>query len=357
MAQRFLFAACLIIPAVVLVLAGPAACDDDSSPPPSPPTETAPPAPDYEAQVTIFRPDETPLEAVDRILALTDDEMDSLRVAQGRKADYLETAFYEMLARVSKLPQLAHEEFDQLQRPAYRSLLQHPGSYVGRPVRMTVLVYSVFQETSGVDHDPGLEWPRGRVKWMVRCWDADSRHGQQPLLVVSTVDPTPLLHQQINDLDEPLKIFNPHIAQLELVGVFYKIFQAEEAGLSDEPSRSRSGPPPVVRDYPLIVAWQFRSPEGAPTTSLPMAVVGTVIMASIVLVVVLGFLLRHIRRMRRQSLQPGQPLWPDRYRPLRDISADKLSPDQRGEEDEVDPDLKAAVDDWQSHHPEGKPDG
>ncbi len=319
--------ACLVIPIVVLALAGGVAYGSDE-----------PPA-------------ETPREAVDRILVLTDDEQDALDVAQTRKQDYEETALYIMLNRACQLPQLPPEQFAQLQRPPYRSLLAHPERYVGQPIRMTVLVSTVFKETSGTDHEPDLLWPSGRERWMIRCLDADGDM-QQPMLVVSLVDPAPLLHKPLSDADEPVQVFNAAIAPLELAGVFYKVFEARESGTPEHPA------PVAPRRYPLIIAWQLGVVADRPAApgAVPMTMAGAIFIAVIALLVAFLFLARHIRRTRRRSGGRGQPLWSDRYRPLRDLTQDRLGDDER-EADEVDPQLKAAVEDWRKEHPEDKPDG
>jgi len=319
--------ACLVIPIVVLALAAAAAYGS-----------AEPPA-------------ETPREAVDRILVLTDDEQDALDVAQTRKQDYEETALYMMLNRAAQLPQLPREQFAQLQRPPYRSLLDHPGRYAGQPVRLTVLVSTVFKETSGTHHDPDLLWPRGRERWMIRCLDADGEV-QQPMLVVSLVDPAVLLHKPLSDADEPVQEFNAAIAPLELAGVFYKVFEARESGTPEHPA------PASPRPYPLIIAWQLGVPADKPAAPgvVPMTMAGAIFIAVIALLVAFVFLARHIRRTRRRPGGWGGPLWPDRYRPLRDVTQDTPGDDER-EADEVDPQLKAAVEDWRKEHPEEKADG
>jgi len=217
---------------------------------------------------------------------------------------------------------------------------------------MTVLVSTVFKETSGTDHEPDLVWPIGRERWMIRCLDADGEV-QQPMLVVSLVDPAPLLHKPLSDAEEPVQVFNAAIAPLELAGVFYKVFEARESGTPEHPARA------MPRAYPLIIAWQLGIPadKSAAPSAVPMTMAGAIIIALVALLVAFLFLARHIRRTGRRPGGRGGPLWTDRYRSLRDITQDNLPADERHEADEVDPQLKAAVEDWRKERPEDKPDG
>jgi len=299
--------------------------------------------------------DETPLEAVERILTLTPTEMDTLQVAQRHKDDFRETAFYETLDRASRLPQLTPEQVSQLPRPMYSSLINNPGPYVGRPIRMNVLVYSVFKEVSGVDIEPDLLWPAGRETWMIRCYNADSKVGQQGMLIVSTVDPLPLLHQPISDPSDPLKIFNPAIASLEVAGVFYKVFVDLEAGDPKHPELSR------VTEFPLIIAWDLRKTSVKTPESIPTMLAAVIFLAVAVMVIIFYFLMRQVRRLREQPILTkggaGRSLWLGRYRPLRDVTQDSAYADAQEDDGQVDPELKAAVDEWHKEHSEDKQDG
>lgn len=343
MMQRSILAVRLVIPVVMLALAGAAMCQGDQPAPALPP---GPPA------------NETPSQAVNRILVLTDDEKDSLNTAQSRRTGYEESAFYTLLNRASQLPELPQEQFADLAKPDYSSLMLTPDAYAGRPIRMNVLVFSVIKQVSGEGGlDPALLWPVGQERWLITCYDADSKYdtvtkkGQHGLLIVSTVDPTPLLPQTHTDEDVALKKYPPRLAKLTIAGVFYKLFEDMELGDPEHPELSRK------ETFPLIIAWQIVSRRSDPRSNVPTALTVVIVFAIVAFLAAFYFLVRYVRRTGRQSMEARRALWPDRYRALRDTAQDHLPADETEDANDVDPQLKAAVEDWRRDHPEDEPDG
>ena len=244
-----------------------------------------------------------------------------------------ETAFYLLLGHVSKLPALKPEELDALDQPAYQSLLDEPGRYRCRQVRMKVRVYRVRKLTSGKGMGPARGWPRGEAAWRLICTTSVPKPmNNNAMTIFSTVEPPPL--------GKPSRVsgdgeqWYDKGRELDVAAVFYKIYQDKETDGS------------AVRSYPLLVARSVTAARGGigfggPSTELLLAGLGIVALGMTYYII-----RRRVKAMRRKSAakydsRRQSPQLPDE----RESGASD-------EDDSVDPLLKLAAEQYrqEKHH-------
>jgi len=288
-----------------------------------------------EIEIEVVKTDrivESPMDTVNRVLALTDAEIGVLEVSQSRRTDIVGPGVQLMLAKASELPQLTHEELAQLQRPTHASLLNYPAQFQGAPLRITVYVHSVMETTIA-----------GRTVWLINAYDADGQE-QKGLTIYSLQDPLPSLPPPAEQTRKGLMVFNPQQnpggTKLILAGILVKTFEDEVAGESFDPNSPNTG---VRMDFPLLVAWQVSKPhvaKGIPTATKLLIVL--VIVAVIAMAVLFTMLSKSIRRKRVEAMDPAQR-WHGRYTPFRDTDLDDLDDEERDDTEQIDPELRAAA--------------
>jgi len=161
----------------------------------------------------------------------------------------------------------------------------------------------------------------------------------QPVVIYTHLDPTGMLGK--GNVEDNCTLYDPKKNTIELACVFYKVYEAEEQGDKKTDAKRR-------RMYPVIVAWQFDKVRKAPSESL----LDSRIYIVLLIVVMLLFLYMYFKRITRRQRQGAGA----KYRSLRDLSKIEPQPEvvgePRAEEDrdgdagEVDPDLKAAAEEY-----------
>jgi hypothetical protein len=284
---------------------------------------------------------ESPMETVNRVLALTDAEIGVLEVTQSRRADVHGAGVILMLSKASQLPELSPEQLDTLQRPTHGSLIKFPARYQGLPIRLTIYVHSVMETMlSGFD----------RPVWQINAYDADGEE-QKGLLIYSLQDPLPLLPPPSEQTRKGLMVFNPQQnpggTKLIVAGILVKTFEDEVAVESFDPNSPSTG---LRMDVPLFVAWQVSKPQvakGIPTATKLLILL--VIVALVAMVVLFTMLSKNIRRKRLEAMDPATR-WHGRYTPFRDTDLDDLPDEERHDTEQIDPELRAAAE--ALHHPD-----
>jgi len=317
--------ACLTAAAPTLRAQSPATAEAPATQPASQPTEEL-----------------SKVEIIERALKLTEAEADLYAVDANRRTQLGHQASLTMfMRRIRDLPALADREIACLDMPAVSNLLRRPGRYAGRPIRLNVLVIRAWRWEPGPDFRPTIHWTaKDGPFWRYDCLNADAPSPPEPVYVFSPLEPNVVLGKpdRIGDDGEWRYENNP---QVEMAGVFYKVYSG----------KSVSG---IPRDYPVVLAWQIRTGDktaGGGVFTDPMRN----LMMVVVMILAIGFLFlmraRQMRRLRAESKEPpGYRSPASRPQPQRDRP---VKP-----EDEVDPDLKAAAEQYlQQRDEQNEPQG
>ena len=277
------------------------------------------------------------------IIKLTGSEWMLWKLTSQRPSRFWEDILFVMLSKTAALPPLTEEQFEELDRPAYKGLVSDPDRYVRlpvRPIRVAVRVVRVERLLSGKGMPRSEHWPADKPVWQIQCLYAEARTPlEQPLTVLSTVDPTGLLPKPSEEGEEDgvpyveYRYTDPSCRQLPLLepaGIFYKTRK----------DKDRS-PEKKERDYPIVLAWQLARPaQGKSGTGW---VLGAILAGILVLAAALfWFLQRSIRGIRKSRELMAT------HRALHDRP--KRPEDEAGAEDdkssEIDPELRAAVEQY-----------
>lgn len=248
-----------------------------------------------------------------------------------------DTGLYAALsvaARARENIQLDPEEWQQLDRPAYRSLLAQPKRWRAQPLQLDVAVYSVREQKSGDGLNYSPFWPKDRKVWRIDGLVLGGEDPKlQPVIIFSVANPMALLGQGKpgNAANETEFELGPPI---RVAAVYYKIFT----------DRNRDGD---VSLYPVVMAWQLDSVDedlfGSLGTGAPGGIWGYAALPGMLLAVVIAaFYL--VKRQVTQS-KNRQATGPT-YKPLRDLAEDdEKKPEQEPDpvDEHVDPELARAV--------------
>ena len=278
---------------------------------------------------------------VEEGLDLGDANRDSYEVAFDRIRQLNESALTMWLQRVSRMPELSREQFrDLLDRPSIKNIMRNPKDYKGKAI--TVDAYAVrVRKWMPNDNFTATKWwnIHAGPLWQVDCLNANAQYpGEEPIFAICTFDPTPILGKPKRTGDKgellyPLQVQSGYQPKYRLAGVFYKLFET-----SDEDGRTRQ--------FPVLLVWQM-SPAGGPgNVTGPDGMLGsgrhTLIIAA---VLVLAFAFIYLKKKAGRAKQSGRP--GPQYHSLRDedlqvqpAAGPSQPPDE--EDDQVDPQLKAA---------------
>jgi len=320
------------------VLSGAAVAVAQETPPPATQPTTAPATQPTTAPAA---PPADLLARVDALLTLNEIEKQAMLEARANPGVLDETAFRLILTKVGSLPELGEKEFANLPRLAVASLLRTPDRYSCTPLAMKIAVYEV-RKCMPDDGDMPLRapWPRNRPIWWItgRASRPESKT-VEPLILFSTVDPTPLLGNHDGDGPRGSRIYS-HWPVVEVAGVFYKV------------RRTREKDSGAMRDYPVVMVWQFR--KGNLLSVIRESAVDPRLLVPLVLVIALIVAFIVVRkRTRRAPVRPG-PVYQSRRHEMAQQAADGETPFvHRTEEDEeqVDPQLVEAAEQYLKEHP------
>ena len=298
------------------------------------------------AEEATTQPAEAPLVAVERILALTPAERDALAVALVREGQMMDSILYPLLAKTASLPELTAEQRDALPRPPYASLLAQPGSYAARPVRLRVIVLIARVIKAGSDELGATpDWPQGQQVWILDGFVAEGDNSiDRPIRILSVTNPFKQLGQN-RRLEGDEWHFSKPGPQVEITGVFYKVWQAETRESDQRSRQSRSGTVGLeqTKRFPIVLAWQFGTPVQTASGSSDLMLLagwGVALAGAMVLVVLLVITMRRSQQRRRAAQADPHRWWGD-YQPRRHTDADD-EPDAQ-EDDDIDPAVKAAA--------------
>jgi hypothetical protein len=192
-----------------------------------------------------------------------------------------EPAFYMLLDRASKLPELTARQLHSLEKPTYDGpggLLRDPARYRGNPnsanpgpmvpMQLKLRVCEVIKLSPGKGLEPNRYWSDKPI-WLLNCEiaseenDAKEREAQEqshPLVVFSVVKPPDLGPPDAvlphGDKPEPDHFFysKPKGVTIEVAAVFVKTWRTEDRGAKDLPNTPDR--PAQTRTYPVVIAWQ-----------------------------------------------------------------------------------------------------
>jgi len=268
--------------------------------------------------------------------------LDATRDGSGQ-AD--ETGLYASLsiaARARENVQLDRDEWQHLDRPAYRSLLAQPKRWRAQPIQLAVRIYEIWKLKPGDGLNYSRFWPKDRPVWRIHGTVLGNKDEEsQPITIFSVVNPDEYLGQGEATKEDNLTQFK-HGPILRLAAIFYKVL----ADTDKEGNR---------RLYPVVMSWQLADSEGdtyAATPGADSGLWGSAAMPVVLLVAVLAvFYLVRRQVTRTQNKIPKGP----EYKPLRegaDKDDDKEKKDTQSPADRyVDPDLAKAVE--QFRHEKG----
>ncbi len=240
-----------------------------------------------------------------------------------------ETGLYVMLGvagRAAGNLQFDPQEWSQLDRPAYTSLLAQPKRWRGHPLEIKPVIFRVTKMTSGKQLNYSGFWPKERPVWRL---DGVIGGESQPVIVYSVVNPNKYLGKGKPGKEEDQTDFERGQA-IRAAAIFYK-------DVIDTDCKGKT------RHYPIMMAWLLSDedevlvPLGSSNDSaskMTAAAILLVIMAA-------GFYFLRRRMTQSRQKQPGGP----KYKPLRDEAATKNDVDDSPEE-YVDPELAAAVEQY-----------
>ena len=292
------------------------------------------------------QPAEPPLVAVERILALTPAERDALEVALVREQQMIDSILYPLLAKTTSLPELTAEQRDSLPKPPYAALVEQPGVYAARPIRLRVIVLIARVIKAGSSElGATLEWPQGQQVWILDGFvsEGDENAVSRPIRILSVVNPFKALGRK-RELEGDEWHFSKPGPQVEITGVFYKIWQTETRESDERSNRSRSGAIGLEQTnrFPIVLAWQFGTPIEPPSSSNLMGLIGMGAMlgGAVLLLVIVVYSARQ-RRRAALAARADPHRWWGGYQPLRDTESDP-DPDSVLDDD-IDPAVKAAA--------------
>ncbi len=204
-------------------------------------------------------------------ISLSSAERIGLRTVRDRTETLDETALYIMLSRIAREAELSRGQLEKLPQPSHKNLLGHPEVFRGQVIRMTVQVAIVRKLVPGERIGSSKYWSKDRPVWRIEALNDSARYpGEEPLVVLSTVEPTSL---RAPDKAAPNgdKLYYHPGPKLTLAGIFYKVYRAQSLG-DDRVVRG-------WRDYPVVLAWQVAGTAPAPesTSPIPIAILFTVI--------------------------------------------------------------------------------
>jgi hypothetical protein len=245
-----------------------------------------------------------------------------------------ETGLYVGLgiaARAAGNLQLDPQEWFQLDRPAYVSLLAEPKRWRGRPLQATASVFRVTKLMSGDGLNYSEFWPKDHPAWRMDGVLSDPQAGpDQPIIIFSVVNPAEFLGHGEPGAGKAETEYKKG-PQVRVAAIFYK-------NLIDT---DRKG---AVRKYPVVMAWQLSRGEGAFTrySEAPDGLLTKLAPVAVLLIALVGgfYLLRRRMTQMRKSGSQGS-----RYQPLRSPVTPAGVPDAPADLSDgyVDPELAAAV--------------
>ena len=234
-----------------------------------------------------------------------------------------------ILRRAEGLEDLPASHLSDLDRPAYKNLLERPGRYRGEAVRLVLyLAYVKKLFPREVNLPESRWWPSDKPIWRLDGFGADTPYpADEPLRIFSVVDPASIISvPQAAQAEEEIKYLRT--PAIEVAAVFYKVYTDLSRGDPDSP--------PTQRNYPVLVAWNIKhanlpggEPTGTGSTAGPTSIVLIVAVALAALFIVLK-----LRARRRGRPRPGTA--PSHGAP---------GPPSSGS-DQVDPKLRAAAEQY-----------
>ena len=243
-----------------------------------------------------------------------------------------ETGLYVMLgvaARASGNLQFDPQEWSQLDRPAYTSLLTQPERWRGHPLEITPVIFRVTKMTSGKQLNYSSFWPRERTVWRL---DGILGDKNQPVIIYSVVNPSEYLGAGKPGKEEDQTDFERG-RPIRAAAIFYK----------DAIDTDREN---ATRHYPVMMAWLLSEEDGAlvPLGSSNDLTSRLAPVAILLLVLAAGFYFIRRRMTQASQKQSHGP----KYRPLRD-EIDPAEAEHNGAnppEEYIDPELAAAVEQY-----------
>ncbi|HPS52084.1 MAG TPA: hypothetical protein PLK08_00890 [Phycisphaerae bacterium] len=200
-----------------------------------------------------------------------------------------ENEFFWMMKKISALPSLSQDELNQLDAPAWKTLISAPQRFRFLPVRMKVCVYTLQKlsvENRHLIRSP--YWPSDRPIYRIHAvkMKGNEPNPNEPLVIFSQTLPPNLPEKSELQADGQTAYKTGPL--YEIAGVFYKYI---ETGNSTGT---------FVNKYPVILAWQMNPAKiQAPQGALSRFAFGIVILIIALAIAVFMFLKRRIRSQKK----------------------------------------------------------
>ena len=243
-----------------------------------------------------------------------------------------ETGLYVMLgvaARAALNLQFDRQEWSQLDRPAYTSLLTEPGRWRGHPLEISPVIFRVTKMTSGKQLNFSKFWPRERPVWRLDGVVGDK---SRPVIIYSVVNPEKYLGEGKPGKEEDQTDFERG-RPIRAAAIFYK----------DVIDTDREN---TTRHYPVMMAWLLSDEDGV---LVPLGSSNDLTSRLAPVVILLLVLAAGFYFIRRRMTQAGRKeARGPRYKPLRDESPPTETKDDRADPagEYIDPELAAAVEQY-----------
>lgn len=274
---------------------------------------------------------------------LTPVEQRVMEAVRDRTDRLEEAAFYVMLGVAKRAPAMDAVEWEHLDTVSYANLLRDPNHYRARPLQMKVRAWRVGKRIAGLTLTANEFFPKGTAAWQIDATCAgEARSEDKPLQIYSVADPTPLLGQPDEVKEEGTRMYKQG-PELRAAGLFYKVCRLpeQEKGL--------------LRDYPVLMAWQFEggaAMAAAPATGGGMSLPKAILYAAVVgLGMVFIFFRLRAMRQKKQATQWVPPTRLEREARRREAERQGRNPD---EIIPVDPGLAAAAKQYLQEKGEGQ---
>ncbi|MFP3937058.1 MAG: hypothetical protein ACLFVW_01860 [Phycisphaerae bacterium] len=274
-------------------------------------------------------------ESVEEGLTFSDQQQEVISTVQDHTGELVQPALYLMLRHTASLPELSAEKMADLASPGYGNLLEYPSRYRARPVRRRIYPKVVRKLTPDKGLGRSRYWPGDRPVWRIDGLNATGESAiNEPVVVLSVVDPTALLGEPTSVSEDGRMVYDPNFT-VEVAGVFYKVWTTESRG--DEHIESKK------TDYPVLLAWQLKHVSGGASKLAGDTLQALIMFLAVALMLILFFYMR--RKSRDQT--PARY----HYRPRR-----KTQSPNGPETEEVDPELRAAAEATRDHRTEDDAD-
>ena len=279
-----------------------------------------------------------PLSVVERLnlgLKMTDREKKLTSSIRDNKAIAYKSAFFLMMNKVSNLPELSEDDYNQL--PEYKDFtdfVNEPARHRFQKLRTEIKIHKIFpldMEKYTKFSGRGKYWPDSKKQIYMIHASLRKKRNEVPksVIVYTTVFPPDLPEVKLTyDEKVGMKGWIYRGRRYLIAGIFYKTIRSKPL---DDPKDIYDGAPEYF-SYPIILAWQMVAKNKIDVGGINAKEMLYGSIFAIAGIFVIFFLLKRKFQKRRAH----GPMWKD-YKPLREL--DETNEEDEEENIEVDPEL------------------